>query len=59
MVEYSIRINLPDYVFQDPVIRAMSDATSDIMTWPNDILSFNVSDLHRVVLQDAYAQVNV
>jgi len=41
MVEYSLDLDIPDSVFQDPIIRGMSDATSDIMTWPNDLCSFN------------------
>ncbi|KIK65943.1 hypothetical protein GYMLUDRAFT_239618 [Collybiopsis luxurians FD-317 M1] len=41
MVEYSLDIDIPDYVFAHPIIREMSDATNDIMTWPNDICSFN------------------
>ncbi|KAF8991670.1 isoprenoid synthase domain-containing protein [Cyathus striatus] len=41
MVEYSLDIKIPDYVFQHPIMIAMSDATSDIMTWPNDLCSFN------------------
>ncbi|KAF8883528.1 isoprenoid synthase domain-containing protein [Infundibulicybe gibba] len=67
MVEYSLDIDLPDYVFEDPTVIAMSEATSDIMTWPNDLCSFNKEqadgDLqnlvccimveHRVGLQDA------
>lgn len=35
MVEYALEIDLPDFIFEDPIIRAMSDATTDIMTWPN------------------------
>ena len=35
MVEYSLDLDVPDYVFDHPTIRAMSDATTDIMTWPN------------------------
>ncbi|THU78121.1 terpenoid synthase [Dendrothele bispora CBS 962.96] len=35
MIEYSLDIVLPDYVFEHPTIRAMSDATNDLMTWPN------------------------
>ncbi|KAF9562678.1 terpenoid synthase [Agrocybe pediades] len=41
MVEYSLDINLPDYVFENEVVKALSDATTDIMTWPNDLCSFN------------------
>lgn len=35
MVEYSLDLDLPDEVFESPIIRAMSDATNDLMTWPN------------------------
>ncbi|KDR68218.1 hypothetical protein GALMADRAFT_78787 [Galerina marginata CBS 339.88] len=41
MVEYSLDLNIPDSVFQDPIVIAMSEATTDIMTWPNDVCSFN------------------
>ncbi|EIM81486.1 terpenoid synthase [Stereum hirsutum FP-91666 SS1] len=41
MIEYSLDLDLPDYVFRDPVVIAMSEATTDIMTWPNDLCSFN------------------
>jgi len=35
MIEYSLDIDLPDHVFDNEIIKAMSDATTDIMTWPN------------------------
>jgi len=35
MIEYSLDLDLPDIVFQHPIIIGMSEATSDIMTWPN------------------------
>lgn len=35
IVEYSLDLDLPDEVFENPIIKAMSDATDDIMTWPN------------------------
>lgn len=41
MVEYSLDLDLPDVVFENPIIKAMSDATTDLMTWPNDLCSFN------------------
>nr|UPX76564.1 putative 1,11 carbon cyclization sesquiterpene synthase 104 [Hypholoma fasciculare] len=28
-------LDIPDHVFENPIVRAMSDATTDIMTWPN------------------------
>jgi len=41
MIEYSLDLDLPDEVFEHPIIQAMSDATNDLMTWPNDLCSFN------------------
>jgi len=35
MIEYSLDLDLPDEVFENPIIKAMSDATNDLMTWPN------------------------
>lgn len=35
MVEYSLDLDLPDEVFENPIIKGMSDATTDLMTWPN------------------------
>lgn len=35
MIEYSLDLDLPDVVFESPIIKAMSDATTDLMTWPN------------------------
>lgn len=54
MVEYAQRIDLPDDVFQNPVIMAMHEAIIDFMTWPNDLCSFNKeqadSDFQNLVL---------
>lgn len=35
MVEYSLDLDIPDYVFSNPIVKAISDATSDLMSWPN------------------------
>ncbi|KAG2145668.1 terpenoid synthase [Suillus cothurnatus] len=35
MIEYSLDLDLPDAVFENPIIKGMSDATTDLMTWPN------------------------
>lgn len=35
MVEYSLDLDIPDYVFDNPIVISMSEATTDIMTWPN------------------------
>ncbi|KAK0475990.1 isoprenoid synthase domain-containing protein [Armillaria luteobubalina] len=41
MVEYSLDLDIPDHVFDDPIVIAMSEAMNDIMTWPNLLCSFN------------------
>ncbi|KAF9050466.1 isoprenoid synthase domain-containing protein [Panaeolus papilionaceus] len=35
------RHDLPEYVFENEIVKGLSDATTDIMTWPNDLRSFN------------------
>ncbi|KAK0481138.1 isoprenoid synthase domain-containing protein [Armillaria luteobubalina] len=35
MVEYSLDLDIPDHVFDDPIVIARSEAITDIMTWPN------------------------
>jgi hypothetical protein len=42
MVEYALDIHLPDEVFEDPTLQALLVASNDLMTWPNDVCSFNV-----------------
>ncbi|KZV60851.1 terpenoid synthase [Peniophora sp. CONT] len=41
MVEYSLDLDIPAHVFEDPIVQGMSDAANDAMTWPNDLCSFN------------------
>ncbi|KAH8102071.1 terpenoid synthase [Cristinia sonorae] len=41
MVEYSLDINIPEGIWDHPILVAMSKAVIDIMTWPNDLISFN------------------
>ncbi|KAH9886929.1 terpenoid synthase [Cubamyces lactineus] len=41
MVEYSLDLQIPEYVWEHPVLQEMSKAVIDIMTWPNDLCSFN------------------
>ncbi|KAL4246227.1 Terpene synthase [Abortiporus biennis] len=41
MVEYSIDCKIPSYVWEHPVLVGISKAAIDIMTWPNDLCSFN------------------
>ncbi|KAG1852782.1 isoprenoid synthase domain-containing protein [Suillus subalutaceus] len=39
--EFAARIDLPDDVVSHPVIKALEDATSDYVSWSNDIFSYN------------------
>jgi len=41
MVEYSLDIVIPEHVWDHPVLKELSKAAIDIMTWPNDLCSFN------------------
>ena len=42
MVEYSLDLQIPEFVWDHPVLDGLSKAAIDIMTWPNDLCSFNV-----------------
>ena len=35
MVEYSLDLKIPEYVWSHPVLEELSKAAIDIMTWPN------------------------
>lgn len=41
-VEYSLDINLPDYVFEDPVYVEIDKAAKDIMAWQNVCRCFSL-----------------
>ncbi|KAG6374169.1 isoprenoid synthase domain-containing protein [Boletus reticuloceps] len=34
-IEYSLDLDIPDEVFENPIVQEMSKATNDLMTWPN------------------------
>ncbi|KIO32334.1 hypothetical protein M407DRAFT_214286 [Tulasnella calospora MUT 4182] len=42
LVEYSLNLDLPDEVFEDPMIQSLEEGANDILTWANDMYSFNV-----------------
>lgn len=44
MIEYSLDLDIPNDVFENPIVKAMSDATTDIMTWPNVSVMIQVSE---------------
>ena len=35
MVEYSLDLQIPEHVWDHPILQEMSKAAIDIMTWPN------------------------
>ncbi|OAX41468.1 terpene synthase [Rhizopogon vinicolor AM-OR11-026] len=47
LIEYAAQIDLPDEVMSHPVIMAMEEATNDVVTWSNDIFSYNVEQSRR------------
>ncbi|KAG9039883.1 hypothetical protein FRB95_004355 [Tulasnella sp. JGI-2019a] len=42
MVEFSMGLNLPDEVFQHPLIKIMEDAANDVVVLSNDVYSYNI-----------------
>ncbi|KZT27334.1 terpenoid synthase [Neolentinus lepideus HHB14362 ss-1] len=54
LMEYALGIDLPDYVVEHPVIKALNQGTNDLVTWSNDIFSYNVEqargDTHNMVV---------
>ncbi|KAF9460207.1 isoprenoid synthase domain-containing protein [Collybia nuda] len=53
LVEYSLNIDLPDYVVEHPVIKGLNQGTNDAIAWSNDIFSYNVEqsrgDNHNMI----------
>ncbi|KAJ8074430.1 Alpha-muurolene synthase [Marasmius tenuissimus] len=54
LIEYALGIDLPDVVAYHPVIKALNEHTNDLVTWSNDIFSFNVEqargDTHNMIV---------
>ncbi|KAJ8481084.1 hypothetical protein ONZ51_g6252 [Trametes cubensis] len=53
LIEYANDLDIPDCVFENAVVRGMEEAANDIITWSNDIYSYNVEqangDTHNMV----------
>ncbi|KAJ3796822.1 terpenoid synthase [Lentinula aff. detonsa] len=53
LIEYALDIDLPDFVVEDPIIMAINRSANDLVTWSNDIFSYNVeqsrSDAHNMI----------
>ncbi|KAH7887063.1 isoprenoid synthase domain-containing protein [Phlebopus sp. FC_14] len=42
LIEYANNLHIPDEVMDHPILRSLGEATNDLVTWSNDIFSFNV-----------------
>ncbi|PFH45586.1 hypothetical protein AMATHDRAFT_71495 [Amanita thiersii Skay4041] len=53
LIEYAGGFDLPDEVVDHPLIRSLEEATNDLVTWSNDIFSYNVeqsrNDTHNMI----------
>ncbi|KAF9450305.1 terpenoid synthase [Macrolepiota fuliginosa MF-IS2] len=53
LIEFANNLKIPDEVMDHPVIRALGEATNDLVTWSNDIFSYNVEqskgDTHNMI----------
>ncbi|KAF9261191.1 terpenoid synthase [Marasmius fiardii PR-910] len=54
LIEYALDIDLPEFVATDPVIMALNQYTNDLVTWSNDLFSYNVEqargDTHNMIV---------
>lgn len=54
LIEYALNIDLPDYVVEHPIMEALNQGTNDLVTWSNDIFSYNVEqsrgDTHNMIV---------
>ncbi|KAG5650494.1 Alpha-muurolene synthase [Sphagnurus paluster] len=54
LIEYALGIDLPQSVTEHPIIEALNQATNDLVTWSNDIFSYNVEqsrgDTHNMIV---------
>ncbi|KAL0067060.1 hypothetical protein AAF712_005844 [Marasmius tenuissimus] len=52
--EYALDIDLPEEVASSPAISALNEYTNDLVTWSNDIFSYNVEqargDTHNMIV---------
>ncbi|OJT14281.1 Alpha-muurolene synthase [Trametes pubescens] len=42
LIEYANDLDLPDWVMEHPCVRGLEEAANDLVTWSNDIFSYNV-----------------
>ncbi|KAM5532938.1 hypothetical protein V8D89_013404 [Ganoderma adspersum] len=54
LIEYAMDIDLPEHVVRHPVVQALNQGANDLVTWSNDIFSYNVEqargDTHNMIV---------
>ncbi|KAI0370486.1 terpenoid synthase [Pilatotrama ljubarskyi] len=54
LIEYANDLDLPDWVMEHPCVRGLEEAANDLVTWSNDIFSYNVEqangDTHNMIV---------
>ncbi|KAH7912167.1 isoprenoid synthase domain-containing protein [Hygrophoropsis aurantiaca] len=54
LIEYANNLDIPDEVIDHPLIRSLGEAANDLVTWSNDIFSYNVEqskgDTHNMIV---------
>jgi len=54
LIEYANGLDLPDEVMEHPIIQSLDEATNDLVTWSNDIFSYNCeqakADTHNMIV---------
>ncbi|EKM57990.1 uncharacterized protein PHACADRAFT_251936 [Phanerochaete carnosa HHB-10118-sp] len=54
LIEYAYNLHIPDEVMEHPTILALGEAANDLVTWSNDIFSYNVEqakgDTHNMIV---------
>ncbi|EGO03766.1 hypothetical protein SERLA73DRAFT_175395 [Serpula lacrymans var. lacrymans S7.3] len=54
LIEYANNLDIPEEVMDHPTIRSLGEAANDLVTWSNDIFSFNVEqskgDTHNMIV---------
>ncbi|KAJ7512778.1 isoprenoid synthase domain-containing protein [Mycena galericulata] len=53
LIEYANNLDIPDEVMEHPLIASLGEAANDLVTWSNDIFSYNVEqskgDTHNMI----------
>ncbi|KAF8155792.1 isoprenoid synthase domain-containing protein [Crassisporium funariophilum] len=53
LIEYANNLDIPDEVMEHPILRSLGEAANDLVTWSNDIFSYNVEqskgDTHNMI----------